>query len=116
MIRAALWQEIHRLFTVERWSKAAIAQALDVDRKTVRACLAQPAWTPYQRAPQTDTLLRAHCGSSVWSLGQRGDRMAPLRGGARDHHEAAWREEDKQQVRDALRNRHREEEFLLLTL
>ena len=24
MIREALWQEMHRLFTVERWSKAAI--------------------------------------------------------------------------------------------
>ena len=46
MIREALWQEIHRLFTVERWSKTAIAEALDVDRKTVRTCLAQAAWTP----------------------------------------------------------------------
>jgi hypothetical protein len=41
MIREALWQEIHRLFTVERCSKAAIAATLDLDRKTVRACLAQ---------------------------------------------------------------------------
>jgi transposase len=57
MIREALWQEIHRLFTVERWSKMAIAQALDVDRKTVRTCLAQAAWRPYQRAAITDTLL-----------------------------------------------------------
>ncbi len=60
MIREAQWQEIHRLFAVERWSKMAIAQALDVDRKTVRACLAQAAWTPYERAAPTDTLLRAH--------------------------------------------------------
>jgi transposase len=60
MIREALWQEIHRLFTVERWSKAAIAQTLDLDRKTVRACLTQAAWTPYQRAPQPATLLTAH--------------------------------------------------------
>ncbi len=51
MIREALWQEIHRLFTVERWSKSAIAQALDLDRKTVRTCLAQPAWTPYISGP-----------------------------------------------------------------
>jgi transposase len=60
MIREALWQEIHRLFSAERWSKLAIAQALDVDRKTVRACLAQAAWTPYQRAAVTDTLLCRH--------------------------------------------------------
>jgi transposase len=60
MIREALWQEIHRLFTVERWSKMAIAQTLDLDRKTVRTCLAQPAWTPYQRAPLADTLLASH--------------------------------------------------------
>ncbi len=43
MIREALWQEIHRLFTVERWSKSAIARAPDLDRKTVCACLAQAA-------------------------------------------------------------------------
>jgi transposase len=60
MIRETLWQEIHRLFTVKRWSKAAIAQALDVDRKTVRTCLAQGAWTPYQRTAIPETLLSAH--------------------------------------------------------
>jgi hypothetical protein len=60
MIREALWQEIHRLFTVERWSKAAIARTLDLDRKTVRTCLAQLAWTAYQRPPRADTLLAAH--------------------------------------------------------
>ncbi|HUL76469.1 MAG TPA: hypothetical protein VL691_04325 [Vicinamibacteria bacterium] len=60
MIREALWQEIHRLFTRERWSKSAIARALDLDRKTVRICLAQPAWTPYARAATPDTLLRVH--------------------------------------------------------
>lgn len=60
MIREALWQEIHRLFTVEQWSKTMIAQTLDVDRKTVRTCLAQPTWTPYQRPPQAETLLTTH--------------------------------------------------------
>jgi transposase len=60
MIREALWQEIHRLFTVERWSKSAIARALDLDRKTVRLCLAQAAWTPYERAATTETLLTEH--------------------------------------------------------
>ncbi len=60
MIREALWEEIHRLFRVARWSKAAIARTLDLDRKTVRACLAQPAWTPYQRPSQEVTRLSAH--------------------------------------------------------
>jgi len=60
MIREALWQEIHRLFAVERWSKAMIAQTLDMDRKTVRTCLAQAAWAPYQRSPQAETLLTDH--------------------------------------------------------
>jgi len=53
----------------------AIAQALDVDRKTVRACLAQAAWTPYQRTAATDTLLRAHRafleGRPQWSATRR---------------------------------------------
>jgi len=60
MIREALWQEIHRLFAVERWSKAAIARTLDLDRKTVRSCLAQREWTAYQRSGPPDTLLAAH--------------------------------------------------------
>ncbi len=60
MLREALWEEIHRLHTVERLSKAAIARSLDLDRKTVRACLVQATWTPYQRPPQAETLLRAH--------------------------------------------------------
>jgi transposase len=60
MIREALWQEIHRLYAMERWSKTLIAQTLDLDRKTVRTCLAQATWTPYQRPPQAATLLTAH--------------------------------------------------------
>ncbi len=60
MIREALWQEIHRLFAVERRSKTAIAETLGVDRKTVRTCLAQATWTPYQRPAVTETLLTAH--------------------------------------------------------
>lgn len=60
MLREALWEEIHRLHAVERLSKAAIARTLDLDRKTVRTCLAQAAWTPYERPPQTETLLTTH--------------------------------------------------------
>lgn len=60
MLREALWEEIHRLCTVERQSKSAIARALDLDVKTVRRCLRQPVWRPYQRAPESDTLLTPH--------------------------------------------------------
>jgi transposase len=60
MIRVTLWEEIHRLFTVERQSKSAIARALELDVKTVRRCLSQTAWRPYHRAPDPDTLLTPH--------------------------------------------------------
>jgi len=60
MLREALWEEIHRLFTTERQSKAAVARTLDLDRKTVRTCLAQKRWSHYQRPPQAETLLSAH--------------------------------------------------------
>ena len=38
----------------------AIARELDLDRKTVRRCLRQSAWRPYQRAAREDTLLAPH--------------------------------------------------------
>ncbi len=57
MIQTALWEEVHRLFTVERQSKSAIARALDLDVKTVRRCLSQTAWHAYHRAPTPATLL-----------------------------------------------------------
>ncbi len=60
MVREAVWREIHRLFSMGRWSKAAIARTLDLDRKTVLTCLAQREWTPYQRPASPDTLLSAH--------------------------------------------------------
>ncbi|MBZ0168379.1 MAG: IS21 family transposase [Kofleriaceae bacterium] len=60
MLNEELWQEVHRLFDVEKWSKSAIARGLDVDVKTVRRCVRQAAWVPYQRAPQPETLVTAH--------------------------------------------------------
>jgi len=60
MIGKEQWEEVHRLFAVERWSKSAIARELDLDVKTVRQCLRHVAWVPYQRAPQPETLLTAH--------------------------------------------------------
>src|SRR3972149_617811 len=59
MIGEEQWKEVHRLFTVERWSKSAIARELDLDVKTVRRCLRHAAWVPYQRAPRPETVLTA---------------------------------------------------------
>jgi transposase len=33
---------------------------LDLDRKTVRRCLRQSEWRPYERAPKAETLLSEH--------------------------------------------------------
>ncbi len=60
MVREELWREVHRLFSVEHWSKAAIGRELDLDVKTVRRCLQQPAWHPYHRAPAAASLLTPH--------------------------------------------------------
>jgi len=60
MIGKEQWEEVQRLFTVERWSKSAIARELDLDVKTVRRCLRHAAWVPYQRAPRPETVLIAH--------------------------------------------------------
>src|SRR2546425_11552511 len=55
MVREDCWREIHRLFQVERYSKAEIARRLDLDRKTVRAILREAVWRPYRRrAERTD--------------------------------------------------------------
>ena len=53
------WEEIRRR-AGEGASIRAIARALDLDRKTVRRCLRQREWKPYQRAPRVDTLLATH--------------------------------------------------------
>ena len=53
------WEEIRRR-AGEGASIRAIARALDLDRKTVRRCLRQTEWKPYQRAARTDTLLSTH--------------------------------------------------------
>ncbi len=60
MVGEEQWEEIHRLFTVEKWSKSAVARELNLDVKTVRRCLRRAAWVPYQRAPRPETLLTAH--------------------------------------------------------
>ena len=60
MVREDGWREVHRLFHVERRSKAEIARQLDLDRKTVRGILQEAAWQPYTRAERADTVLAEH--------------------------------------------------------
>lgn len=60
MVREDCWREVHRLFHVERRSKAEIARHLGLDRKTVRSILRTPGWRPYARSGRTDTLLAEH--------------------------------------------------------
>lgn len=47
------------------------------------------------------------------SLGQRGDRMAPLRWGMRDHHGAASGNDGRRHGRVAVRTPHRRDDFIL---
>jgi len=60
MVRQERWEEIRRLAKSERVSIAEIARRLELDRKTVRRCLRDPAWAPYQRPPRPDTVLAPH--------------------------------------------------------
>ena len=53
------WQAIHARRTAGQ-AIALIARELDLDRKTVRTCLRQTAWTPYCRDAKGSTLLDAH--------------------------------------------------------
>ncbi len=55
MVREDCWREVHRLFHVERQSKAAIARWLDLDRKTVRTILRETVWRPYHRDERPDS-------------------------------------------------------------
>lgn len=60
MIGEARWAEIRRLHTEEGCSIAAIARLMELDRKTVRRCIRDNAWRPYQRDGKVDTLLAPH--------------------------------------------------------
>lgn len=59
MISKERWAEIQRRAAAGE-TVSAIARALDLDGKTIRASLHKAAWQPYQRAPQETRLLTAH--------------------------------------------------------
>ena len=60
MVPEDRWREIHRMARDEQLPITEIARRCDLDRKTVRRCLRQSQWQPYQRPTRTDTLLAAH--------------------------------------------------------
>ena len=74
MVARERWEEIHRRASSDA-SVRAIAGELDLDRKTVRRCLRQTAWTPYERAARSDNLLTTHAEY----LRRRKDRVAATR-------------------------------------
>lgn len=53
------WESIHER-RARGHSVSAIARDMDLDRKTVRACLQQVAWQPYRRTGAPCSLLDAH--------------------------------------------------------
>ena len=59
MVGRERWEEIHRRAGAGG-SIRAITRELDIDLKTVRRCLRQTEWKPYQRATRAETLLAAH--------------------------------------------------------
>ncbi len=60
MVRQERWEELRRLWQQERVPVAELARRFELDRKTVRRCLRDLAWRPYQRPARTETLLRHH--------------------------------------------------------
>jgi transposase len=60
MVRQERWEELRRLWQQERVPIAELARRFDLDRKTVRRCLRDPAWRPYQRPASPETLLTQH--------------------------------------------------------
>lgn len=53
------WEAVHARRAAGH-SQSRIARELDLDRKTVRSCLRQTTWQPYQRKTAAATLLDAH--------------------------------------------------------
>jgi transposase len=60
MVRQERWEELRRLWQQERVPIAELARRFELDRKTVRRCLRDTTWRPYQRPGPADTLLTPH--------------------------------------------------------
>ena len=60
MVRQERWEELRRLWQQERIPVAQLARRFELDRKTVRRCVRDPAWRPYRRPAATETLLTQH--------------------------------------------------------
>jgi transposase len=60
MVRQERWEELRRLWRQERVPIAELARRFELDRKTVRRCLRETAWRPYQRPASAETLLTTH--------------------------------------------------------
>ena len=60
MVQEGRWREVHRMAREEQLPITEIARRLDLDRKTVRRCLQQAEWKPYQRPAACETLLSKH--------------------------------------------------------
>lgn len=60
MVGEERWTEIRRLCNEEGRSISSIARLLDLDRKTVRRCVRERSWQPYQRQPVAATLMTPH--------------------------------------------------------
>src|SRR5262249_50303283 len=62
MVRRERWEELRRLAVDERIPIAELARRFGLDRKTVRRCVREPGWRPYQRPARGDGLLAPHAG------------------------------------------------------
>lgn len=60
MVGEERWAEIRRQHDEEGESISAIAQRMELDRKTVRRCLRDKEWRPYRRRAKANTLLAPH--------------------------------------------------------
>ena len=60
MVRRERWEELRRLAVDEGVAIADLARQFGLDRKTIRRCVQEPAWRPYQRPARAGTRLAAH--------------------------------------------------------
>jgi transposase len=60
MVRRERWDELRRLARDEQVPIAELARRFGLDRKTVRRCVREEMWRPYQRPARAETLLAAH--------------------------------------------------------